>query len=129
MSTRDNLLDEITAANRRFMDAFRQDDFAGVAACYTEDAQLLIPHMEPVRGRAAIEAVFRSMGGQGHTLEPTTLDLEGHGDAVVEMGHYARRGGGGETLDRGKYIVIWCRAGADWRMHYDMVSTSLPRPA
>ena len=58
------LQQEISAANRRFMDGFRRDDLAGVAACHTEDAQFLIPHMVPIHGRAAIEATFRAGFGQ-----------------------------------------------------------------
>lgn len=123
------LQQEISAANRRFMDGFRRDDLAGVAACHTEDAQFLIPHMVPIHGRAAIEATFRAGFGQGHTLGFATLELLGHGDSTVEIGQYTRTGSGAETLDRGKYIVIWKRVGGDWKIHRDMVSTNLPKQA
>lgn len=129
MSDQNALLTEITAANRCFMDAFKQNNATAVAACYTMEAQLLVPHMAPVCGRAAIEAVFRAMGGHGHTLEPETQELEGHGDTAIETGCYTRKDAGGATLDSGKYVLIWKRVGGVWQMHRDMVSTNLPRPA
>lgn len=129
MSAQANLLEEITAANRRFMDLFEQSNTSGVAACYTDDAQFLIPHMEMIRGRAAIEAVFKVTSGQGHTLQFDTLELEGNEDSALAIGQYTRRDGSGATLDRGKYMVIWKRVAGEWRIHRDMVCTSLPKPA
>lgn len=127
MSTPANLLEEITTANRRFMDLFQQGNTSGVAACYTEDAQFLVPHMEVIRGRATIEAVFKATSGQGHTLQFDTLELEGHDDSALEIGQYTRRDGGGSTLDRGKYLVVWKRVAGEWRIHRDMICTSLPK--
>ncbi len=129
MSDQNALLTDITAANRRFMDAFKRDDAAAIAAGYTADGHLLVPHMAPICGRAAIEAVFRAMGGHGHTLEPVTAELEGHSDTAIETGRYTRKDAGGATLDTGKYVLIWKRVDGVWQMHRDMVSTDLPRPA
>ena len=129
MSAQANLLEEITAANRRFMDLFGQGNASGVAACYTDDARFLVPHMEVIRGRAAIEAVFKVRSGQGHTIQFDTLELEGNEDSALEIGQYTRRDGAGATLDRGKYMVIWKRVAGEWRIHRDMVCTSLPKPA
>jgi ketosteroid isomerase-like protein len=36
---------EISASARRFLSLFAQDDIAGVACCYTEDAQMLPANM------------------------------------------------------------------------------------
>jgi ketosteroid isomerase-like protein len=129
MTAETKLREEIDAANQRFMQLFANNDIPGVAACYTDDAQLLVPHMDPVRGRAAIQAVFDVSAGKGHTLQITTLDLEGHGATAIDIGEYLRKQSDGQTLDRGKYLVIWKRAGGEWKIHRDMLSTSQPRPA
>jgi ketosteroid isomerase-like protein len=128
MTANSNLREEINAANRRFMALFASDDIAGVAERYTEDAQLLVPHAEAIRGRAAIEAVFNSRRGQGHTLNFDSKELEGYADTAVEIGEYTRKQGDGQTIDRGKYLVIWKRIGGDWKIHRDMLATSLPKP-
>jgi ketosteroid isomerase-like protein len=119
----------ISEAGRRFLRLFAQNDIPGIAACYTEDAQMLAANMKPVQGRASIEAVFKFTGGQGHTLELQTHELELHGTTAVEIGEYVRRGGDGSSVDQGKYIVIWKRSGSEWKIHRDMFSTNRPRAA
>ena len=129
MSVNGNLRQEIDAANRNFMALFAKNDMLGVTAYYTEDAQLLVAHAEPIRGRAAIQAVFNSMVGQGHTLYFDSWELEGHGATAVEIGEYTRKLRDGQTIDRGKYLVIWKRVGDEWKIHRDMLATSVPRPS
>jgi hypothetical protein len=36
--------------------------------------------------------------------------------------------GSGKVLDRGKYVVIWKRDGAAWRIHRDIWNSSMPAP-
>ena len=129
MFTHTSLAEEIAAANRRLMDIFKQNDAVAAAACYTEDAQFLIPHLDPIQGRQAIEAIWKSMVGHGHTLDFKTLELEGSDTSALDIGQYTRTDGTGAILDRGKYIVLWKRVAGDWKIHRDMISTSLPRPA
>jgi ketosteroid isomerase-like protein len=129
MMANSSLREEIDAANLRFMERYASNDISGVADCYTDDAQFLVAHMEAIRGRAAIQAVFSATGGQGHTLHFSTRELEGHGTTAVEIGEYTRKQSNGQTLDRGKYLVIWKRVGDDWKIHRDMINTSLPKPA
>jgi len=120
---------EISNAGRRFLRLFARNDVAGIAACYTEDAQMLAANMKAVRGRAAIEAVFKFTGGQGHSLEFQTHELEVLGTTAVEVGAYTRRQSDGSTIDHGKYMVIWKRVAEDWLIHRDMFNTDLPRAA
>ena len=119
--------DEIAAANQRFMAAFARGDAAGVAACYTPDAQLFPSNSDVVQGLAAIEAFWRGvmgMGIAGARLE--TAEAEEHGDIAHEVGHYTLTAAGGQTADRGKYLVLWRRAGGQWKLHRDIWNTSVP---
>ena len=118
---------EIAAATRRFLALFAANDIAGLAACYTEDAQMMPANMAPVRGREAIASVFKFTAVRGHTLEFRTEELEVHGATAIELGAYVRRQAGGAAVDQGRYFVVWKRAGGEWRIHRDMFSTSLPR--
>jgi ketosteroid isomerase-like protein len=118
---------EISEAGRRFLRLFAQNDVPGIGACYTEDAQMLAANMKPIQGRAAIEAVFKFTGGQGHTLEFKTHELELHGTTAIEIGAYVRTGADGSNVDQGKYIVIWKRTGSEWKIHRDMFNTNRPR--
>jgi len=120
---------EISAVQRRFLRLFATSDIAGIGACYTEDAQMLVANMEVIRGRASIESVFKFTAVPGHTLEFQTQELDVHGTSAVEIGSYIRRRSDGSTFDRGKYMVVWKRVTETWLMHRDMFSTSMPKPA
>lgn len=129
MNSRNDPTIEISAAQRRFLHLFAMNEPAGIAACYTEDAQMLVANMDVIRGRAAIESVFKFTAVQGHTLEFQTRELDVNGTTAVEVGGYTRRRGDGSTFDRGKYMVVWKRVGDEWRIHRDMFSTSVPKAA
>ena len=118
---------EIAAVQQRFLQLFARNDVAGIAACYTEDAQMLVANMEIISGRDAIASVFKFTAVPGHALQFQTQELEAQGSTAVEVGRYTRRRADGSTFDRGKYIVIWKREADGWRIHRDMFSTSLAR--
>jgi ketosteroid isomerase-like protein len=129
MNHPDNPAEAIDAATQRFLRLFALNDAAGIAACYTEDAQMLVANMNVIRGRAAIQSVFKFTAGAGHTLAFQQDELEVHGATAVAIGRYIRRRGDGSLFDDGKYMVLWKRVGADWQIHRDMFSTSLPKAA
>jgi ketosteroid isomerase-like protein len=117
----------IAAASRRFQQLFAANDIAGIAACYTHDAQMLVASMQPIRGRAQIESVFKFTGGQGHTLEFQSQELDVQGTTAIEIGRYTRRQSDGATLEHGLYLVVWKRVGGEWKIHRDMFNTSAPK--
>jgi len=118
---------EIAATQRRFLEYFATNDLAGLAACYTEDAQMLPANMDAIAGRAAIQSVFKFTAVRGHTLHFQTHEMEVHDGMAVELGRYTRKRSDGSTFDHGKYMVIWKRVAGAWLMHRDMFSTSIPK--
>ncbi len=79
--------DAITAANERFMSAFRRGDAAGLADLYTEHGQLLPTHSEVIEGKHAIQFFWQGvidMGIKAAKLE--TMEAEDHGDTAHECG-------------------------------------------
>lgn len=122
--------EQIVAANARFIAAFRAGDAAGVAACYTTDAQLLPANSDVVAGTDAIAGFWNgamSMGIADVRLE--TIEVEAQGDLAVEQGRYTLSGADGGTLDEGKYLVVWHRDGRGWKLHRDIWTTSRPAPS
>ena len=99
---------------------FNAGDAAGIAALYTEDAQLLPPGSGVIEGRSAIEDFWQTAidSVPGHnSLE--TLEAHKHGDVVVEIGTYSEEGG-----DNGKYMVVWVKQGDSWLIHRDIWNSS-----
>ncbi len=119
----------IEATNAQFMDAVSQGDAAGVAACYTEDAQFLPPNSEIVGGREAIYEFAQVVIDAGLKVRLETTEVEGHGDTAHEVGTYILMGENEETIDEGKYIVIWKKVGDEWKLHRDIFNSNLPLPA
>ena len=123
----DGARSEITAANARFMEAFSRGDAAGVAACYTKDAQLLPGQSDIITGTTAIEEFWNGamkLGIASARLE--SVEVESFGDAAVEIGRYTLAGADGAAIDRGKYVVVWHREDGTMKLHRDIWNTSIP---
>jgi ketosteroid isomerase-like protein len=119
--------EQIAATNRRLSAAIGAGDPAAAAACYTEAGQFLVPNLEPLVGRSAIEGFFQGALDTGVTaLELETLELELHGDTACEIGRYTLRGEARKSVDRGKFVVLWKNVGGDWLLHRDIINTSMP---
>ncbi len=120
------LREAILLANHRFMTAFGQGDAAAVSRCYTAGGQVLPPQSEPASGRAAIQAFWRGvmrMGITAVTLE--TVEVFGDRETACEVGRYSLTGRDGQTMDRGKYIVLWGLEEDEWKLHRDIWNTSV----
>lgn len=117
----------IAAANDTFMAVFRAGDAAGVAALYTEDAQLLPPNADVMAGKEAIQAFWQGAMDMGiGSAQLEIVEVDGHGDTAIEVSRYTLSSAGGQLLDQGKYIVIWKREKGDWKLHRDIFNSSMP---
>lgn len=106
---------------------FTANDAAGVAALYTEDAQLLPPDQEIVSGRAAIEEfIARTNPTGGPGLEFATIEALVFGDYAHRQGRFRVKGPDGATAGTGKTIELWKKVDGVWRIHRDMWSWDAP---
>jgi uncharacterized protein (TIGR02246 family) len=81
---------EIEAVNAKWMDFFNKGDFAGVASLYTEDATAFPPGSAMVKGRAAIEVMWKNMAEHVEDPKVTTLDVKVLGpSAAREIGTFS----------------------------------------
>lgn len=121
---------QIESANAQFVSAFKRGDATGIANLYTAEAQLLPANSDFVRGTAAIRTFWQSVidtGLKGASLD--TIELEAHGDTVIEIGRYRLLAAGDAVADQGKYIVVWKHDTDKWKLHRDIWTTSQPPPA
>jgi uncharacterized protein (TIGR02246 family) len=128
-SSSGELHEAIAVGQKEFTAAYNRGDAAGVAAFYTENAQLLPPNSDFVPGRQAIQAFWQGAMDSGiKALSLKTVELAGHGDIATEVGKYTLHGEEGQALDQGKYIVIYKQEGGEWKLHRDMFNSSMPAP-
>lgn len=119
----------IEAADREFERIFGSGDAAGVAGLYTEDAKFLVPNSAPISGRQAIQATFQAFMDMGvKTVKLGTDEVEDFGDTASEVGTYALEDADGNTLDHGKFLVLWKQVDGEWKLYRDMINTSMPAP-
>jgi uncharacterized protein (TIGR02246 family) len=116
---------EIEAVNAKWMDFFNKGDFAGVASLYTEDATAFPPGSGMVKGRAAIEAMWKSMSEQVSDPKVITLDVKPLGpSAAREIGTFSLKTKGSTPQEvTGKYVVVWEMVGSDWKLATDIWNT------
>ena len=126
VSAADSVRSEIEAANKILEATFARGDSPGMAALYTDNAQVLPAQSDFVTGTQAIaqfwQAVFDS-GVKGVSL--ITLEVEDLGDTANEVGRLELRYADGKVLDRAKYVVIWKKEGGSWKLHRDIWTTSV----
>lgn len=116
----DPVREAVEAGNRAFAAAFAAGDAEGVAALYTEEALLIPPGAEPVRGRAAIADFWRaSMAAGTKAVALETLEVESDGALAYELGT-ARLTAGDGSVSAARYVVVWKRAGERWALHRDL---------
>ena len=106
--------------------AFNKGDAAAVAAMYTEDAAVLPPGHEMVKGRAAIEECWQGATQQLGNAKLVAVD-------VTPLGPRAAREIGTVTLTTksqppqpvvGKYVVVWRKLGPRWLLATDIWNTN-----
>ena len=119
--------DAIGAARAAFAEALRGGDATAAAAVYSEDASLLPPSAEPLKGREAIAAFWRAGVEAGISdVELDALELERVEGLAYEIGRYALRlqpDDGAAVVDRGSYVLVHTRqTDGSWRRAVEMFS-------
>jgi uncharacterized protein (TIGR02246 family) len=112
----------IQGLNDRFSEAFNKGDSVAVAAHYTDDAVLMPPGAPLMKGREAIQSFWKKGAEQLEGLRLTTLDVKPLGnDGAREIGTWAAKTKAASPQEMtGKYVVIWQKVGADWKLATDI---------
>jgi ketosteroid isomerase-like protein len=99
---------------------------AAVATHYTEDAVVLPPGAEMIKGRSAIQSFWKGAAEQIGDIRLTAVDVKPLGtDAAREIGTFSLK-----TKDQqpqeitGKYVVVWEKVGGDWKLATDIWNTN-----
>lgn len=113
----------IESAMRRYVDASNKGDAATLASLYADDAMLLPPDHEPIRGREAIGAFWRQGTDEG--LEVTNLAVEVDGNLGYLVGRYHLPATEEEPADSGKYVMCLKRQrDGSWKLTADIWNQS-----
>ena len=104
------------------------NDWAAVAATYTEDAVLMPPNSPIVEGRANIQAYFEGFPPV-RELTATNVEVLGQGDTAYVRGTYTMTIAAEDAeaiTDTGKYLEVRKKQpDGSWLLHRDMFSSDL----
>ncbi len=113
-----------------WVERYLAHDAAGIAALYTEDAQLLPPDQEIISGRAAIQEFFARTNPAGSAaIEIATVEAHVLGDYAHRQGSFLLKTPDGGSVTAGKFLELWKKVDGEWRIHRDMWSANAPPPA
>ena len=112
--------------NETFVTALAKGDIAAVAGLYAEDAYLLPPGEEIVKGRSEIQSFWTKAAEGIDEFKLTTVDVKPLGsDAAREVGTFWLKAKGQPPQEvSGKYVVVWQRVGGEWKLATDIWNTN-----
>jgi ketosteroid isomerase-like protein len=111
----------IAKANRGVLAAFLGQDATAIAHYYAPQGRLLLPHVELIHGRPAIQAFWQGVLDMGiYCAERTTVDWQCAVTFGNEVGAYVLRRRDGGLVDQGRYVVLWQWRVDCWQIGYEV---------
>ena len=115
----------IEASCARYSEAIREGNVAGIIDLYTDDASIVPPDGDVVKGRQAIGEFYKQLLQIGmKDIAFTTIEVGGCDGTAYEIGKtkiLIQPEGQAAFQDSSKYMVIWKRqADATWKVHADI---------
>jgi ketosteroid isomerase-like protein len=78
-------------------------------------------------GAQPIQAFWQAIFGMGiKEVKLETIEVEGQESTAIEVGKYILQGDKGQSLDEGKYIVIWKQESGRWKLYRDIFNSNKP---
>lgn len=112
--------------NQIFAAAMAKGDTAGVANCYTIDAQFMAGGAPAVEGRANIQAAIATFISQGFTEYAVTSTIVYADSGIVGVQEaYTLSQKGGVNKDIGKSIQLWKQEEGSWKIFRDCFNSDL----
>jgi uncharacterized protein (TIGR02246 family) len=108
----DPLRARLEKMGKDFADAYNRGDDKAVAAFYAEDAVVMPPDSDFVKGRPAIEAAWKGAHEAGmKNMRLEVVDVESDGTYIIETGKATAdiqpAGQATATPETYKYVVVW----------------------
>ena len=113
----------VQEAGTKWAEAYTKGDAKALAALYAEDAYLLPPGAEMIRGRSAIEAFWHQHMNVSD-FKYTSIDIKPLGDKTArEIGTTSFRTKD-QQLHETKWAVVWENNGGGWQLVQDIWNAS-----
>ena len=117
----------IEAGSQAWEAGWNAGDAAAIAAVHAEDALILPPGSQAIKGREAIQAYWQAALDEAEGVTSTIESKEIHvlGDAAIEVGSYMDTNTDGSHRDHGKFIAVWTKVDGKWMLARDIFNSSM----
>ena len=124
----------IRAGTETWVKLFNAGNAGALVALYADDAVVMPPGAPAARGTVAIKALLaKEVAGAKAGGVVFALGSENEvgvsGDFAWHSGTYLVKNKAGATVDTGKYLETWRKAGGKWRMIRDIWNSDGPATA
>jgi ketosteroid isomerase-like protein len=116
----------IDSTNAKFSELLAAGDSTALASLYWTDAELLLDNSEPIKGSDIVKAWGSAMRMGIKEIALSTTNITGSPTFIIETGNYEMKDGVQQTIDKGKYVVVWEQRNDEWKIYRDIGCTSLP---
>jgi ketosteroid isomerase-like protein len=116
----------------QWLKAAQERNVAAEAAMFASDGVAYRAHVEPLVGPAANQAyITKDYADNPKLVAAWTTDsvqVAESGDLAIQTGEYHFTGIGpkGDGEDKGRFLTVWKKVGGEWKVAYDMGSTTIP---
>lgn len=116
-------IDQILKNIEAFSDFYINADYESLANAYAEDAVILPPGDDIIKGQEAIKEKWQLPEGFSildHKISPTEIKIEGN--YAYDIGYYSgstQKKDGSQVSWKGKYLIVWVRRKDDWKIYAD----------
>jgi uncharacterized protein (TIGR02246 family) len=122
----------IRDADAQWLKAVQERNPSGEAALFASDGVAYRNHVEPLVGPSAIQAAsvkdYAENPKMAFTWTTESIQVAQSGELAIQTGEYQFTGLGpkGEGEDKGRFLTVWKKVGSEWKVAYDMGSTTIP---
>lgn len=119
----------IAESNAIYFESFAKSDPSIFIERYAEDACIMAPNSPKLCGREAIEKFFSTAHDEYGLRNGKFITTAIYGDGneyVTEEGLWQSFNAAGELFDDGKFLVLWKKTKAGWKMYRDSFSSNRP---
>ena len=117
----------IAASNAIYFESFVKNDPSIFIERYAKDACILAPNSPPMCGREAAASFFKiayaDIGLRNGKFITTAVYGDGK-EFVTEEGLWQSFDASGKLFDDGKFLVLWKKTPAGWKMFRDSFSSN-----
>ena len=119
----------IKKEDANFEEEVKRGDTAAMASHYASDAMVMPANSEPIKAKDILSFWGGALRMGVKEVKLDVTDITGSGDIYAETGNVELFAADHQSIEKGKYVVVWKKENGSWKMYRDIWNSNLPAPA